>query len=122
MMKFNKWEWEIIKHRLECCDGLYESLFLYQEETGLSPDMTRDEVYEFCFKKMLPTNGKVDFELNENEMRILIDCMEGSTMLVDGDEIKRYPEDYGLTKSQAYSLFRSARSLEERFDVEIPRR
>lgn len=116
-MKFKKWEWEIILHRLEVDCAIWESLFQYDpKQRGI----TRDQVSDFCLK-MMKTNGKVDFNLNEWEMEVLIDCMEGSTYLVNYDDMKTYPEDYGLTKSQVYSVLKSAKDLEERFDVQIPR-
>ena len=76
-IKFTEKEWEVIKHRLEVPDALYEALFMD------SYDSWRQYVsYEDTSKAcdfLLSTGGNIP-DLKENiSYYILKDCIEGST-------------------------------------------
>ena len=76
-IKFTEKEWEVIKHRLEVPDALYEALFMDRYDSFYKYVSYQDTCKACDF--LLSTNGNVP-GLKENiPYLILKDCIEGST-------------------------------------------
>ena len=76
-IKFTEKEWEVIKHRLEVPDALYEAIFMDSNDP-VYKRVIREDVENIC-EYLLSTNGNIPNLGTYLESEVLKDAIEGST-------------------------------------------
>lgn len=120
--EFTPTEWEIIEHRLEADDAIYEAVFMDSDSQKLQA-VTREQCYEACYGMI--REGNAPEKPSRIEFECLKDAIEGGVFMAIADECKARPgeEAYadGITHGKYIAYCRAANRIEEKTGWQVPR-
>lgn len=108
-MKFNKFEWEIIKHRLEVPYAIAEVL-----EDELPEDFSDEALAKLC-NDMLDNPDMIDLG-NPTHKAIMEDCCEGCVFFALLDDAVATSEE---SRTMFLNYHKAAKSLEKKIGVAV---
>jgi hypothetical protein len=112
-LKFTPIESEILRHRLQMSDSMYEVMLDSIDEVPWTLDQVDERAAKLC-----QTEG-IEFDLsNDLDRWMLEDCVDGSTFVANIAESRSFGE---ISKGMALAYFKAAKTIEKKLeDAGIP--
>ncbi len=112
--RFTPTEWEIIEHRLEAGDGLFEAVCEYAEDQDLR--VSRDTVWDTC-QDLLSRGPELEIK-SKLEHALLQAAIEGGGFMVIAEEVNagpgNKPHQSEISHGKYIAYCRAANSIERK--------